>query len=95
MIGEVLAVLGLDDAVFIGIGAAAMLLAKRQSRVKAKFLQQHQEKIEEENQRVAEKWRASQPRKRKLVIERTFKPPVFLAPRIKIKRKFKRNPRPR
>jgi hypothetical protein len=90
----ILAVVGVDDAVVLGAGALMALVARRRARLKTEFLKDCQERIERENELVAENWRSSNPKERKLVIERTFRPPGFLAPKIRIKEKFRRNPRP-
>ena len=92
---ELLAVLGVDDGLIaIGLGVAAGFFRARQAKVKADFLQQHGDQIEAENERIANDWRASKPRKKRLLVDREFKPPVLLAPTVRVKQKFKRDPRP-
>lgn len=91
---DLLGVIGFDDAIVLGLGGAGFLIAKRMFRIEKEFLEEHGDRIEQENERVVEAWRASRPRQRKLVIQRTFKPPGFLRPVIGVKRKYKRDPRP-
>ena len=73
------------------IGTAVALFGVRQAKVRSEFLEENREKIEQENEHIAQVWRACNPRERKLIIDRKFKPPVFLAPTIRIKQKFKRD----
>jgi len=91
---EFLGVFLVDDAIVLGIAAAALLFAKRQYRVEREFLEEHGDRIERENQRIVRAWRASRPRQKKLVIDRTFTPPVLLPPKVGVRRKYKRDPRP-
>ncbi len=88
------AVIGVDDAIVLGIGLAGVLFGARQKRVQSEFLDEHLDKIEEENERIANAWRASKPHEKKLVVDRVFTPPVLLAPPVRVKQKFKRDPRP-
>ncbi len=92
---EVFAVVGIDDAmVMIGIGTAGLLFRARQKRVKAKFLERNLGQISKENATIADQWRAEKPREKKLVVDRAFKPAAFLAPTVRVKQAFKRDPRP-
>ena len=78
----------------IGAGVAGLAFLFRQDRVQREFLVKHEELIDRENERIAEAWRASNADKKKLVIDRKIKPPVFLAPTIHMRQTFKRDPRP-
>ena len=78
----------------IGAGVAGVAFLFRQDRVQRDFLEKHEELIDKENERIADAWRASNPDKKKLVIDRKFKPPVFLPPTIHMRQTFKRDTRP-
>ena len=58
VIGQLLAVVGVDDAIVLGVGAVALAFAKRQCRLKAEFLARHKEQIDMENEEIADRWRA-------------------------------------
>ena len=89
-----LAVIGVDDAIVLGIGLAGVLFWARQKRIQSEFLDEHLDKIEEENERIADAWRASKPQENKLIVDRVFTPPVLLAPQVRVKQKFNRDSRP-
>jgi hypothetical protein len=92
---SLLAVIGIDDLVIAGVAAVSIAFAARQRRIKANFLRRHGEAIREENERIAAVWRAKRPREKELVVDRRFKPPVSLAPTVKVSEKFRRDPSPR
>lgn len=58
------------------------------------FLKQHGENIRQQNRQLAEEWRASNPDEEFLIIDRTFQPPGWLAPKIRIRQRFRRDQRP-
>jgi len=78
----------------IGAGVAGVAFLVRQDRVQREFVEKHEKLIDKENERIANTWRASNPDKKKLVIDRKFKPPVFLPPTIHMRQTFRRDSRP-
>jgi len=80
----------------IGIAAVAGLLwSLRQARVRADFSQEHGQQIAAENEMIAQTWRASHPKEKRLVVRREFRPQVPWPPTVRIRQKFKREVRPK
>ena len=88
-----LGVIGIDDAVVLGLGGIALSYAAHYRHTKNRLLEKHGDRIEEENEREVETWRASRPRQRKISITRTFKQDFF-SPAVDVTRKYRRDPRP-
>lgn len=93
-VASVLAVVGVDDLIIVGLAGVALSFAARQRRVKNNFLRWHGDAIKDENEQLAEAWRAADPPEEIFIIDREFKPPVFLAPTVRVKQKFRRDPQP-
>ena len=79
--------------ILIGIAVAGLLFGLRQDSMRSEFLRKHGSQIKEENETIADAWRASNPREKKLVVKRTFKPPGLLSPTVRMRKKFKRDKR--
>ena len=81
--------------ILTSIAAVGLLFSARQARIRSAFLKQHGGRIRQENEAIAANWRSHHPQKKRFLVERAFKPEVFLAPTVRVRQRFRRDGRSR